>query len=286
MKKCDLCGNKLTLYKLKFKDGAICSKCIVKYNFGNKLGVKSKITFWAQEHTVEDAKALINRNENIQDINLDNYTFSKVVQRDTDKKLAQNKSNNESLDFHKTVLDGYIDKSKNKLEKLDIPDTLKDQLIESKSFDFWNVQKELKYLPQVIDLNNEKIQYACSGILDGHTWLIICTNIRIIFLNKNIIYGMQQQVIPLDAINAVTFTQKLALGSISITNGATVTTIESINKTAAPIMAQKIQAMQKESKNPSNTANYNNLRELKSLLDDGIITEEDFETKKKQILNI
>lgn len=46
----------------------------------------------------------------------------------------------------------------------------------------------------------------------------------------------------------------------------------------------KIEAMIKSINNPNN--NTDSLRELKSLLDEGIITQEDFDAKKKQILNI
>uniref|UniRef100_UPI002729B28B SHOCT domain-containing protein n=1 Tax=uncultured Lactobacillus sp. TaxID=153152 RepID=UPI002729B28B len=59
---------------------------------------------------------------------------------------------------------------------------------------------------------------------------------------------------------------------------------------AARIMAKKIQETQSniikvQNTNSSNTT-YDELRELKRLLDDGIITEEEFTAKKKQILNI
>ena len=101
---------------------------------------------------------------------------------------------------------------------------------------------------------------------------------------------MQEKDIPLNAINAINYTQGAVLGSLSITNGANNFIIENVNKMAARIMAKKIQETQLnvlkvKSTNSSNT-NYDELRKLKSLLDDGIITEDEFTAKKKQILNI
>lgn len=183
---------------------------------------------------------------------------------------------------------GSIEKAQEKIESLNLPPKIQKQLINSKSFDFFAVKKELFYLPQVLSSKNEEIEYVCSGMLDGHTWLIVCTNQRIIFLNKNMIYGMQQQNIPLEAVNAITFSQNLILGSISITNGAAVTTIDSINKMAAPIMASKIQNAVRNIQNNNSSSNIglDDLRKLKSLLDDGIITQEEFDSKKKQILDL
>ena len=42
----------------------------------------------------------------------------------------------------------------------------------------------------------------------------------------------------------------------------------------------------KETNNTGETDDFNKLRELKALLDDGIITQKDFERKKKQILGL
>ena len=58
---------------------------------------------------------------------------------------------------------------------------------------------------------------------------------------------------------------------------------------AAPIMASKIQNAVRNFKNNisiSSDTNLDDLRKLKSLLDDGIITQEEFNSKKKQILNL
>ena len=285
-KTCGICGNKISWYKLKFKDGAICEKCLIKYKFGTKWKIKSTAMIaWCKDHSIETIKELINEGKNANDINTSDYTLKNQF-KEIDKKQASLQENNASFNLSDELAKDTVDK----INKLDLPTEFKQALITAKIFDIFAVKKELVFLPQIINLNNEKIIYACSGSLNGHTWLIVCTNQKIIFVNKNLLYGMQEKDIPLNAINAINYTQGAVLGSLSITNGANNFIIENVNKMAARIMAKKIQETQLnvlkvKSTNSSNT-NYDELRKLKSLLDDGIITEDEFTAKKKQILNI
>ena len=45
-------------------------------------------------------------------------------------------------------------------------------------------------------------------------------------------------------------------------------------------------AVRQEEKNPVNTSSKEQLQELKEMLDSGLITQEDYELKKKQILGL
>lgn len=56
-------------------------------------------------------------------------------------------------------------------------------------------------------------------------------------------------------------------------NSSNITNKSLITDTTEPIKSEK-------------NSNLNDLRDLKKLLDDGVITQEDFDTKKKQILNL
>lgn len=284
MKKCDLCGNKLTFYKLKFKDGAICSNCLIKYKFGTKWKIKSTaLVEWCKNNSLSTVKKLITEDKNADDIDVSKYTLKNKF-REIDERKKSSQDNSNTLDLSDELAKNTI----NKINELNISNSLKEELISAKVFDIFAVKKELSFLPKIINLSNEHIVYACSGILEGHTWLIVCTTSKIIFLNKNLLYGMQEKDIPLNAINAVNYTQGAILGSFSITNGANNFVIENVNKLAARIMAQKIQETQNNIiKVQTNTnMDLDDLRKLKDLLDDGIITEDEFIAKKKQILNI
>ena len=47
--------------------------------------------------------------------------------------------------------------------------------------DTFGTKKEIRYLPEVLD-SDEKIVGLTSGVLQGTTWLIVCTDRRVIFL--------------------------------------------------------------------------------------------------------
>lgn len=282
--KCELCGKTIGIQKLQLKNGYICKKCMKKSGWGSWELTQFAAFKWAKAHTFNEFQEFLSNGKNRKDA-----TQLYVKGFHTTLEERENSALNHK-NFHEIAIDNSIASATKNIVELDIPNDLKQQLIDSKSFDFFGVKKEIKYLPEIIDFNKEKIVYVCSGMLNNHTWLIVCTTQRIIFLNKNMIYGMQQEVIPLNVINAVTFTQKLALGTISITNGANITTIESVNKMATPIMVKKIQEAKNNllnlSQSPTSNNDLNDLRKLKSLLDDHIITQSEFEAKKKQILNI
>ncbi len=280
---CGICGNKLTWYKLRFKDGAMCENCLLKYKFGTKWKIESTaLVAWCKDNSISTVKKLINEGKTADDIDPSKYTLKNQFKEIDDR----NKNNTNSFNLSDELAKNTIDKINN----LDLPREYKQALIDAKIFDIFAVKKELSFLSKIIDLKLEKIIYACSGTLNGHTWLIVCTTEKMIFINKNLLYGMQEKDIPLNAINAINYTQGAVLGSLSITNGANNFEIININKMAARIMAKKIQETQSniikvQNTNSSNTT-YDELRELKRLLDDGIITEEEFTAKKKQILNI
>ena len=185
-----------------------------------------------------------------------------------------------------------------KINKLNIPDEIKKQLIDKKVFDFWFNNKELRALSDNIDIaGGESIQYAASGNYDNHTALIICTNMRVMIINKNMFIGGDFTDIPLNMINGVSIKTRLFLSDIQITNGATNIFLNDLDKTAAPILADAIKSMSKNYQQsiqnvPVQNATENTqdmiaeLKQLKELVDEGILTEEEFAAKKKQILGL
>lgn len=57
---------------------------------------------------------------------------------------------------------------------------------------------------------------------------ILFTDQRVIFLNKNIIYRTDRNDIPLNTINAVSYSSKMLFTIITITNGANTFVIEQV----------------------------------------------------------
>lgn len=182
-------------------------------------------------------------------------------------------------------------------------DEVKAQMEEVGIHDLWGTKREAKELPKILNDNeNEVIKYGCSGLTDGNTVLAICTNHRVLFIDKGLIYGIKSTEIPLDMVNGVSYKKGLVMGAIAITNGATVTKLENIKKKDAPIMADTIKQQAEQYKSllrnndQSDSSTHHDdlgtdqliieLRKLKPLVDEGIITEDEFQEKKKQLLGI
>ncbi|MBA1434855.1 hypothetical protein EQ827_06295 [Lactobacillus bombi] len=161
--------------------------------------------------------------------------------------------------------------------------------------DLFGTKKEVRALPDILQ-QNEIVKYATSGLVDGNTVLMVLTNTRILFIDKGLIYGIKSTEIPLNMINSVSYSTGMLLGSITITNGAVTTGVKDVSKQTAPIMVDRIKTEM------ANFQQYNNqrynqqpmqnndvaeqLRQYKSLLDEGLITEAEFNAKKQQLLGL
>ena len=171
-----------------------------------------------------------------------------------------------------------------------------EQLRSMGSLDTFGTKKEIRELPNILH-DDEELLYITSGFLDGNTWLISCTNERIIFLDKGMVYGLKQKEIPLDKINSVEHSKGLMLGKITIWDGAAQITIENIQKKSLDPMLNTINSAIKAFKNTTNN-NINNidntindedivskLERLARLKEQGILSEEEFLQGKLKILS-
>ena len=107
--------------------------------------------------------------------------------------------------------------------------------------DTFGTKKEIRYLPEVLD-SDEKIVGLTPGVLQGTTWLIVCTDRRVIFLDKGFLYGLKQTEIPLDSISSVTHETGLMFGSITVLGaGLSGMTIKRISKASTRKFAKTVQ---------------------------------------------
>lgn len=125
--------------------------------------------------------------------------------------------------------------------------TIQQQLKDANVDDTFGTKKEIKYLPEII-ADDEVIQYATSGLVEGNTVLVACTNERILFVDKGMIYGVKSNEIPLDMVNGVSYSKGMILGNITVTNGAKDTVIKDVDKKTAPIMVDIIKKATKNYK--------------------------------------
>lgn len=175
-------------------------------------------------------------------------------------------------------------------------ETIQQQLTDAGVTDTFGTKKEIKALPDMLS-DDEVIQYATSGFVDGNTVLMVCTNTRVLFVDKGLVFGIKSTEIPLTMINGVSYSKGLMFGKISIVNGAITTKIDQVNKDTAPKMVEAVKkataALTQVNQQPvAQTATKSEpdlieqLRGLKVLVDEGVLTQDEFDAKKKQVLGI
>jgi len=157
-------------------------------------------------------------------------------------------------------------------------------------------KKELNYLPEILNDGEEIIAFT-SGLMDGNTWLITLTDKRIIFLDKGMIYGLEQTVINLDKINSVSGKTGILFGEIFIEDGATERHIDNVWKKTVKIFTNLVMEAIENHRNKLHSHQvvqqqvieedpYAKLEKLAGLKDKGIISEEEFNSAKQKILGI
>ncbi|MBR6200199.1 MAG: SHOCT domain-containing protein [Spirochaetales bacterium] len=154
-------------------------------------------------------------------------------------------------------------------------------------------------------------KYAASIVTEGEDLLTVAegldsntaSKVPIIVTNKNVYIvkfasafgGFSQTVIPLERIGSVSIGNGMFLKSVIITDGAVQQIVDSIAFTQADVLIKTINEAKTSNSNQNNyvensVENKVNLsdqiKELKKLVDDGLITQDEFDMKKKQILGL
>lgn len=159
--------------------------------------------------------------------------------------------------------------------------------------DTFGTKKEAKELPNILQ-SDEVIMYATSGFMDNNTWLITCTNKRLIFLDKGMIFGLKHVDIPIDKINSISYKKGMLLGEIIVHHGSAEMKIKNIMKDTLNPMTDAINTEIDNHKLASNNRTVqesgnsaaDEILKFKELLDADIITQEEFDAKKKELLGL
>ena len=171
------------------------------------------------------------------------------------------------------------------------------RLAEMGVIDTFGTKKEIKELPNILNAG-ENLLYITSGFLDGNTWLISCTDKRLLFIDKGMIFGVKQREIPLNKVNSVMYTTGILMGTLTIMDGSTGIKIENILNEGVKKMSSTINNAIEELKNntshnlgdisknskKSNTL-IDDLEKLAELKNKKIITEEEFQIAKSKLFN-
>lgn len=146
----------------------------------------------------------------------------------------------------------------------------------------------------------EKVKAVCTGWYDGRTWIFACTDRRVLAVNKNLLIGGDQLEIPFSQIHAMAIKRGLLFSDISVQTGVRMHVITDIMNDAAKYFVdcanreiEKRESGESKSKQVINHVNQvaasseaDEIKKFKSLLDEGIISQDEFDAKKKQLLGI
>lgn len=94
-------------------------------------------------------------------------------------------------------------------------DVVEQQLRELRDFHQFFTSKEIRYLPEIL-ATGETIYGITSGFFEAKTWIIVVTDLRLLFLDKGMFYGLKQIDMPLSKISSVSQKTGLIFGEIEV----------------------------------------------------------------------
>ncbi len=157
------------------------------------------------------------------------------------------------------------------------------------SYIFWT-KKEIRALPEILE-HDESVKAITSGLMNNATWLAVCTEKRVIFINRGMLYGIRQIQIPLERIQAIDHEATIFFGSITIWDGASAFMIGMVLKSsilpfvkATQEQMNLLRGKAKPAPQTTTTDIASQLERLANLKEKGHLTEEEFQSQKKKLL--
>ena len=159
-------------------------------------------------------------------------------------------------------------------------------------------KKEINYLPQIM-IEGEEIRALTSGFLGNRTILAVCTNRRIIFLDKGMFFGLRQWQMALDRVQSIDGSYIILFGTIRIWDGAAAinmnlvlaSTIDPFIKATRAaidefrkINFREVTGAAASAAAPAQQDVASQLERLAKLKEAGHLTEEEFQAQKAKIL--
>ena len=152
-------------------------------------------------------------------------------------------------------------------------------------------RKEINELPQIL-AESETIDNIAQGTYNNGQGILVSTNRRLVFVDKGLLYGLKVEDFPLDKITSIQYETGLLLGEIKIHTSGNIAKIDNVEKATARAFAEFVRnklSQPKETTAPiiNNQPDvYDQLEKLAKLKEQGILTQEEFDTQKKKLLNL
>ena len=160
-------------------------------------------------------------------------------------------------------------------------------------------RKEIRYLPNILS-EDERILALTSGFMNNHTWLCVCTNHRVLFLDRGMFFGLRQVQMNLDRIQSIDSSYTIFFGQLRFWDGASSISIGLVLKsTIAPFVRTVQEAMDrykrqllKDAMSPTTAAPeahtpapwLTELERLAAMRQSGQLTDAEFQHAKKRLL--
>jgi hypothetical protein len=163
-------------------------------------------------------------------------------------------------------------------------------------------KKEIKELPNIL-WDDEEVVDLVPGFYSGGNGILVATHKRLIFVDKGMVYGLKVEDFPLDKVTSIQYQTGLLLASITIFASGNKAVIDNVDKTLARTFAEGVRARIATPAKPVTTttaqptaaptaapAKWEDLvaeiERYAELKERGLLTDEEFSAKKKQLLGI
>lgn len=152
-------------------------------------------------------------------------------------------------------------------------------------------RREIKELPNIL-WQDENVENVIQGIYNNGNGILVATNKRLIFVDKGILFGLRVEDFPYDKITNIQYETGLLFGKLAIYTASNKSIIEQVTKShvrsfgdwvRARISSPKENQLNKET--PNGFDPIEKLERLAKLKEQGILTDEEFNQQKQQILS-
>lgn len=153
-------------------------------------------------------------------------------------------------------------------------------------------KREIKELPNIL-WENETVEKLIQGTYNNGNGILICTNKRLIFIDKGMLFGLQVEDFPLDKISSIQYSTGILLGKLTIFASGNKAVIDNVDKLQVRVfgdfVTNKINSKDKNKNlikvESSEDDIISKLERLATLKEKGILTDEEFLAQKNKILN-
>lgn len=174
-------------------------------------------------------------------------------------------------------------------------DDIKSQIKGLGGLDSYLGRREIKELPNIL-WHDEKVENIIQGLYNNSNGVLVATNKRLVFVDKGILFGLKVEDFPYDKISSIQYETGLLMGKMTIFTSGNKAVIDNVEKSKvrafgdwvrARISAPKDNVLTQpiaQTQTTSGSDPLEKLERLAKLKEQGILTDDEFQKQKQQIL--